>query len=269
DPSNDVCPDYTSDDFANMRAAMAAGGMTEERVLEVMRQSWRADHDRRLAAWNAQVQEDLQRAEEANQERREREEEQLAEARKVEEEEQRALEKKKPRLAKVVDGQAPPTQMCQHISEYAREKLAKYAMVELDYFTPKARQQAEAQARNSTLDAITVTQSDVGYTLTQGTAHKPLKGIRRDADLPYTEMLIAWPAFIIEIGNLPTWDKKHVAQYGQFFLHIMGLEDCQDHIGQLAIMRYIEEIRLDWHESIIAKNVSDTAFDISKWRQDR
>ena len=34
-------------------------------------------------------------------------------------------------------------------------------------------------------------------------------------------------------------------------------------------MLYLDEIRNDWHEAIIARSIEDTTFDISAWSQKR
>ena len=214
DPSGDVCPNYDSADYDAVRNAMTINGaMTAEQATAILRAGWQAGHDRELAAWQAHLQEAL--LNEAEEERRRREEEALAqdEDRRKKDDEQKALDKKKPKLAKVIEGAPPLANMRQRVSEFAREKLAKYAYVELDYFTAKARENAETQARASSSDLMVLTQSESGYSITQGSAQRPLKGIRRDVDLPFAEMLVAWPVFLKEIDKTQTWEKAHVMQY--------------------------------------------------------
>lgn len=270
DPTGDVCPDYESADYEAVRNAMTANGaMTAEQAAAALRAGWQAGHDRDVVAWQARQEEVRQRDEEREQHRRDAEEEAQAEAQRARTEEQKALDKKKPRLATVVAGAAPPAAMRQRVSEFAREKLAKYAYVELDYFTAKARASAEAQARASSSELMVLTPSDSGYSITQGSAQRPLKDIRKDADLPFSEMTTAWPVFLKELSKLPTWEKAHVDQYYDFFIAVNSHEDAQDALGQKALMLYLDEIRADWHDTIIAKRVEDTAFDISIWSQDR
>ena len=270
DPTNDRCPDYGSADYDMVRTAMTANGaMTEEQASAALRAGWQAGHDREVAAWRARLEE--AQLNEAEDERRRRDEEEAAneEERRKREEEQKALDKKKLKLAKVTVGTPPTDNMRQRVSDFAREKLAKYAYIELDYFSAKARESAEAQARASSSDLMILTQSEAGYSITQGSAQRPLKGIRRDADLPFADMLVAWPVFLKEIDKTRTWEKAHVVQYYNLFTALSGHEDAQDPLGQRALMLYLDEIRNDWHDSIIAKSVDDTVFDISAWSDRR
>ncbi|TFY68111.1 hypothetical protein EVJ58_g1198 [Rhodofomes roseus] len=265
DPSGELCPDYASAVFAAIRQAMTANGaMSEEQATQVLRDGWQEHHNAQVQAWQAQSAEDRRLAQEEEQRRRDDEEARLAEERRVAAEEQKTLDKKKPKLATVDPLRRPPTQIRQRVAEYAREKLTKLAYVELDYFTARTRQLAESQAKSTTNETFTLVSGDAGLSLTPASSLKAIKGIRRDADLPYEDMLTAWPVFVQEITDLKTvWPPQLVQQYIHFFLHLIGHPDSQDPIGQLALMRYIEEVRTDWHEKIIAKNVSDETYNIS------
>ncbi|KAH9838638.1 uncharacterized protein C8Q71DRAFT_832891 [Rhodofomes roseus] len=264
DPSGERCPDYELVAFAAIRQAMTANGnMNDEQAVQALRESWQTHHNAQIQAWQVQSLEDRRLAEEEEQRAREEEEALRAEEQRAAAEEQKTLDKKKPKLATVDPSRRPPTQLRQRVAEYAREKLMKLAYVELDYFTAKTRQLAESQAKSVVNKTYTLVSGDTGLSLTPASSLKAIKGVRRDADLPFEEMTTAWPVFIQEITDLPEiWPQPIVQQYLRFFLQIVGHQDSQDPIGQPALMRYMEEVRTDWHEKIIARNVSDQTYNI-------
>ncbi|KAH9926230.1 uncharacterized protein B0H18DRAFT_1007080 [Fomitopsis serialis] len=266
DPTKEVCPNYALAPFAAIRQAMTAGGaMTEEQAVQTLRDGWQEHHAQHLQAWHDQCREDQRREDEEAQRRRNEDEARLAEVRREAAEEQKALDKKKPKLATVDPSRGPPTQLRQRVPDYAREKLAKLAFVELDYFTAHSRQVAETQTRSTLDEAYTIVRNDAGLSLASVSSQRAMKGIRRDASLPFREMVIAWPVFIQTITDLPAWPRPLVKAYMDFFLEIVGHRDSQNEIGQEALMLYIEEVRMDWHEKIIAKNVTDATYDISEF----
>ncbi|KAH9836925.1 uncharacterized protein C8Q71DRAFT_906996 [Rhodofomes roseus] len=264
DPTGERCPNYELAAFAVIRQAMTANGvMTDEQAVQALRDGWHVHHDAQMQAWQAQSVEDRRVAEEEEQRTREEEEARRAEEQRAAAEEQKTLDKKKLKLATVDPSRRPPTQLRQRVADYAREKLMKLAYVELDYFTAKTRQLAESQAKSVVNETYTLVSGDTGLSLTPASSLKAIKGVRRDADLPFEEMTTAWPVFIQEITDLPEiWPQAIVQQYLRFFLQIVGHQDSQDPIGQPALMRYMEEVRSDWHEKIIAKNVSDQTYNI-------
>ena len=65
------------------------------------------------------------------------------------------------------------------------------------------------------------------------------------------------------------WEKAHIVQYYNLFTTLSGHEDTQDPLGQHTLMLYLDKIRNDWHDSIIAKSIDNTVFDISTWSDRR
>ncbi|TFY58125.1 hypothetical protein EVJ58_g6607 [Rhodofomes roseus] len=244
DPSGEVCPDYLGPAYAAIRQRMAAnGGMTEAEVAQALKEGWQTEHEQRLEGWQLQVQADFAEAEAERGRQREEADAKLAEERRVREEEKQALEKKKPKLARMVPNMPPQNILQDRISDFAREKLAKLGYIEIDYFTAHSKEEATRHARTVADDAIM---------LVKGGRRRQLQfrpgGHGQDAEA--------------ELNTLPLWPREWRDQYAAFFLAIASHKDSQDPVGQGALMLYVDRVRREWHRRAIAKDVDDTVFDI-------
>ncbi|TFY64624.1 hypothetical protein EVJ58_g2509 [Rhodofomes roseus] len=264
DPSGEVCPDYLGPAYAVIRQRMAANGeMTEAEVAQALKEGWQTEHEQRLEGWQLQVQADLAEAEAERGRQREEADAKLAEERRIREEEKQALEKKKPKLARMVPNMPPQNILQDRISEYAREKLAKLGYIEIDYFTAHSKEEATRHARTVADDAIMLVKGGDGdnFSFVPAATGKTQK-VRADADLPFGEFVLAWPSFLAELNTLPLWPREWRDQYAAFFLAIASHKDSQDPVGQGALMLYVDRVRREWHRRAIAKDVDDTVFDI-------
>ncbi|TFY55057.1 hypothetical protein EVJ58_g8487, partial [Rhodofomes roseus] len=262
DPTKEVCPDFASVAFAAIRLLLVQAGKTQEEAERTLREGWEADHANRVNVWQAQVQADLAQAEAEQQRLRDAEHAQREEEQRAAEEERKAMDKKKPKLARIAEDMAPPDVLRDHVSEYARDKLAKFAFVELDYFTADVKREASTHTKSAFDDTFTIVQSDSGINLAPASAYKAQK-VRADANLPFAEFVLTWPSLVAELESIPAWPKAYVDQYSFFFLSIVTHRDNQDPVAQQALMLYVDEVRHEWHNRLLAKSPDDVVFNIS------
>ncbi|EFI28266.1 hypothetical protein CC1G_14290 [Coprinopsis cinerea okayama7 len=150
DPTNDVCPDFEQEEFEEIREALkrvggeGGGELTEEQVIEKLRQAWQSRHDRAVQQWQEQVQadeEEERRREAEEEEERRLEEERRRREEEEEEEERRNVEAggrkttKKPIIFDANRGIGDT--ITNRPASYALNKLKNRAYVQLDYFTKR------------------------------------------------------------------------------------------------------------------------------------
>lgn len=71
DPTGDTKPDFLSDNWEGLRNMMIEEGRTIEKVVEILKRGWKAQHEKNLVAWNEQLE---QRQRDMEEERNEEEE---------------------------------------------------------------------------------------------------------------------------------------------------------------------------------------------------
>ncbi|KAG2050817.1 hypothetical protein BDR06DRAFT_959782, partial [Suillus hirtellus] len=58
DPNFNTCPDYTSANFANMRAQLINENINEEQAIQLLRNIWLANNEADKALWQQQLADD-------------------------------------------------------------------------------------------------------------------------------------------------------------------------------------------------------------------
>ena len=83
DPTNETCPSFQGQGWDFLRQAVVATHqgdipLTDEQVLQRIKDAWQLDHDTRVDAWNRQLEQDQADLEELERQTREEEEAQRA-----------------------------------------------------------------------------------------------------------------------------------------------------------------------------------------------
>ena len=68
-PTEDVLPDFLSDDWEAVRDAIVLGGKSVEEAAEILKQGWQTRHDKDVQAWDEYL-EQRRRDQDAEEERR-------------------------------------------------------------------------------------------------------------------------------------------------------------------------------------------------------
>ncbi|KAF8838958.1 hypothetical protein BDN67DRAFT_1012672 [Paxillus ammoniavirescens] len=151
DPSNKVCPDFTSDFYRPIREALLANAKNKQQVLDNLVQMWTAEHIQRVAAWTERQHLEALLADEA-------EEVCLAQVREAQrladdetERERIELEKKKPKMNDFDDEVEVGNVIIPRPSQYTILKLKNFEFIELWYFSPEGCRDA-AKSSSSTME---------------------------------------------------------------------------------------------------------------------
>ncbi|TFK18191.1 hypothetical protein FA15DRAFT_578493, partial [Coprinopsis marcescibilis] len=139
DPTGDVCPAFEQPEFQAVRDSMKPNPpgepRSEEEVLRMLRDSWKAGHDKRVEDWNMQVQRDREERERLEREQEQQDEEQAerpeGEGQKIEED-----NGKKTKKVYFDENIAIGDTITDRPASYALNKLKLIEYIELFYFTP-------------------------------------------------------------------------------------------------------------------------------------
>ncbi|KZT66820.1 hypothetical protein DAEQUDRAFT_767647 [Daedalea quercina L-15889] len=159
DPSDEACPDFAGTAYVPARQLMAQVGISVDDMVKAMRDGWQVEHDQKMLAWQ-QEQADQDTTEGECQCKKAEADARLAEEKCLREEEQRAMDKKKPKLTRMVANQAPPEVIQGRISEYARDKLSKLGFVEMNYFTAKVKKEVSLYMKTVADDTMVMVRED-------------------------------------------------------------------------------------------------------------
>ncbi|KAJ7160663.1 hypothetical protein C8R43DRAFT_881441 [Mycena crocata] len=249
DPNTFSCPDYASDDFADLRTDI---GPDDQSAITKLTESWTKANDKQKAAWRRQVDAD-EAAEKAEEELRLRTAAEAEEAiAKLAEEERLEAEKKKPKLGDFDANSAPPSFVEARISPFAQKKLEKREYCLLWPFTPQGLAEAATTALSSSDDISSVKLSQNAenqLTVQTGPSATAHKNMVRDDQLSWRNFSLGSNRYIKEIIRAK-WPKAHVDALTQFFylLETHSLRE-QEH-GEQILMIYADRFRLEFFQTL-------------------
>ncbi|KAJ7760660.1 hypothetical protein DFH07DRAFT_740692 [Mycena maculata] len=220
DPSNDICPDFGSEDYVDIRKDL---GSDDQATIAKLTASWTKGHDKKKSLWAAQVTAD-EAAEEARQTQAA---EDAAEAAKAAEKERLEEEAKKPKLGDFNEESIAPTTIEARISPYAERKLERKEYCLLYPFTPRDNQ----------------------LTVQTGPSSMTHKSMVRDDQLTWREFDLGKARFLMEIMRYK-WEKKHLDALSKFFYLICNHPLRFQPHGEATLLTYAECTRFSWHQSL-------------------
>ena len=140
DPTNETCPSFQGQGWDFLRQAVVATHqgdipLTDEQVLQRIKDAWQLDHEARVDAWNRQLEQDQADLEELERQTREEEEAQRTRIEREAEEQRREAERKKPKLNPFDPNRRVSSWIEPRPAAYAINKINSLEYVELDYFT--------------------------------------------------------------------------------------------------------------------------------------
>jgi hypothetical protein len=189
DPTRTICPSFQDPEWEFLRETMITAHqgdqpLTAEEAAEQMKEAWTRENQRKVAAWNIQLEQD--RAEQDEQDRAAREDEEARRAlREGEAEEQRReAERKRPKLNNFDPDRLVSKWIEPRPAPYAITKLDSLEHVELDYFTIRGCQEAAVDVdRSISLDTLTLSQVGDTIAMRPLASLRPSKNIRSDEEL--------------------------------------------------------------------------------------
>ena len=252
DPTKETCPSFEGEGWDFLRQAVVATHqgdvpLTNEQVLQRIKDAWQLEHETRVAAWNRQLEQDQADLEELERQTREEEEAQRARLEREAEEQRREAERKKPKLNPFDPNRRVSSWIEPRPAAYAINKINSLEYVELDYFTVRGCTEAASDPNRSiSLDTYAFTRLEDAIALRPMAAQRPSKNIREDHELAWDEMLEAKNTMLHHIAKSGVWPKPHAESLAAFFVNLeLHPRRLQSH-GRKALLLYQSKVRQEW-----------------------
>ncbi|KAJ7079874.1 hypothetical protein C8R43DRAFT_910064 [Mycena crocata] len=236
DPNNNICPDFTSDAYAELRTSINADD--DAAAVTKLADGWKKDNEKQKELWNVQVQAD-EAVERAAESQRQQE---AAEAAKLIEQERLEEEKKKPKLGAFDGNSLPPAVLESRISFFAQKKMKDKQYCYLYPFTSRGL----AETANKTVSSSDTDPTSLTLTAGPGTSHK---GMVADQDLPWREFSLGNARYIVE-ATKAGWEPNHVKALQQFFWGIETHSKRTHVMGEKILLIYADLVRAEWFRTL-------------------
>ena len=239
--------------------------LTAEDAAQQMKDTWARENQRKIAAWNIQLEQDRAEQEEQDRAAHEEEDAQHALREREAEEQRREAERKKPKLNRFDPNRLVSKWIKPRPASYATTKLDNLEYVELDYFTMRGCNEAAVDASKSiSLDTLTLSQVGDTIAMRPLASLRPSKHVRSDEELSWEEMLDAKNTMLHFMGKSGNWPAAHAELIAAFFLNLEWHPRRLQTNGKKALMVYQSRVRREWFTAL--KN--DEGFNIELIQED-
>ena len=237
DPTADEEPDFKDESWEGARTAIIGGGKTAEEAVEILRQCWRAKHDRDVTSWTGHLRQERKVGQVA------REKPMTAAAPTTE----------PPERSNPPDWVNLPTPNVLDIrpARHILKRLGKKEFVELWHFTAEGCKDAATIDLATPNDTFGSVGTNSCLALQTIRATKTSHRVIRDENLSYVQFTEARTRMI---GWLKTcgWSEHETSQLVSFYISLDVHPIRARPYGLDAIMRYQERVRRDWTANLKA-----------------
>lgn len=246
-PSTEACPDFTTAIWQTTRAALTAATQQDDAaVAEALTANWEQDRTNRQQVWDEQR--------EAMRVQQEADDTAAAEIQRTQNEVRQALlieeariaDSKKPKLSSFNPDRMVGSSIEMPPAVFAIRKLERFEFVELWYFTPEGRLEAQTNSFASTQDAFALTNVDDMLALKSVSSMRSSKAVVKDQDLSWDQMFRA-KAMMLGQMTLAGWSADHVKSLALMFYNLENHEQRERPNGKQIIQTYAARVRRDWH----------------------
>ncbi|KAJ7917067.1 hypothetical protein B0H13DRAFT_1608656 [Mycena leptocephala] len=253
DPSLEVCPDYLSDTYRDIRIALTTADSTldSDAAAKRLADAWIADRNLRNTAWDAQVQDDADQVARAEAEKEAEEEAARAASEAEAEAERKEAAKKKPKFP-AFDKSAPAPDFLQpRPSNFAKHKVAALEYVELWYFTVEGCNDTDTIRTGAAAeDAFGLVQSDNLLELKPMSAYKASKRLVRDEDLTWSQMTVGATGLLKEL-EAAGWPVDYRSAFASYFYALNSHPyRLRGPAGEAVLLIYQGRVRRSFHDHI-------------------
>ncbi|KAF8137034.1 hypothetical protein EV363DRAFT_1445946 [Boletus edulis] len=244
DPNLEVRPDFAAAPYQVVQEALVNAIVeNDEQAIAHLADAWDADHDQRIADWNA--------AREAqNQEGRPGQPQQPPNApnalENVNNDEAGTdvvdSEKKKPKISDFNAERPPPSVIIPRPPQYAIQKISTFEYIELWYFSTEGCNEASHNQRSHADDTFGITAVHDLLTLRPVASVKASHNACADCDLSFSQFLQAKNNFLHHIKQV-SWPDKHVDALAEFFWNLDNHPMRLNENGETIILLYASRVR--------------------------
>ena len=256
DPTQAVCPSFEGAEWDLVRQALIDAHpdnqpLTAEEAIQHMKDAWGRGNDLKVAAWNAQLEQD--RVEREEQDRLANEEEATRRARRdrEDEEQRQEAEKKKLKLNSFDEELAVDEWIEPRPASYALNKINNLEYVELDYFTVKGCREAAADSSGAVShDTLTFTQLEDTIAIRPLASLRPSRNIRNDEELSWGEMFEAKNNMLHFMAKSGVWQDEHAKSLAAFYVNLELHPRKRQDDGRQALILYQSRVRREWFDAL-------------------
>ena len=256
DPTRAVCPNFEHAEWEFCRQPMIEAHMgdhplTLEDAAQRMKDAWTRVNDLKVAAWNAQREQDREEQEDRDRLAQDEEDARRNQQQREAEEQHREIEKKKPKIGDFDEDREAGEWIEPRPAQYALNKINNLEYVELDYFTIKGCREATADTNKSiSQDTLAFTQVEGNIAICPLAAIRPSKHIRNDHDLSWEEMMDAKNTMLNYMALSGVWPDAHAKSVAYLF-YALDTHPRKAHAnGKQALITYQSRVRRDWFDAL-------------------
>ncbi len=270
DPTWAVCLSFESDEWEFLRQSMieahlGAIPLTHEGATQRLKETWTRENNTKIAAWNAQLEQDQVEQEERDRLTQEEEDAHQVQREKEAEEQCKEVEKKKPKMNTFDPDRLIPTWIEPRPAPYAINKINSLEYIKLDYFTVKGCREANADTSKSiSQDTLTFTQLEDTIVIHPLAALRPSRTIRNNEDLSWEEMLQAKNTMLHFMAKSAVWPTANAESLAAFFVALELHPRVLQINGKKALLLYQSQARREWFDAL----KRDEGFDIERIGED-
>jgi hypothetical protein len=255
DPTRAICPDFEGAEWDFLRQPMidADGGdhpLTADEATQRMKGAWARENERKIAAWNAQLEQDQAEQDEQDRLAQAEEDARSAQRDKEAEEQRREAEKKKPKMNAFDPHRRVNKSIEPRPAPYALNKVNNLEYIELDYFTTRGCREAFADTNKSiSHDTLAFTQLEDTIAIRPLAALRPSKHVRNDEDLSWEEMMDAKNTMLHFMAQSGVWPVAHAESLAAFYVALDLHPRKLQMNGKQALMLYQSRVRREWFDA--------------------
>ncbi|EPQ50081.1 hypothetical protein GLOTRDRAFT_25457, partial [Gloeophyllum trabeum ATCC 11539] len=232
DPSLQVCPDFSSDDYAAIRTAAARDrNVSDADIARELTEAWTARNDAAKAAWAAQQEADHPQGGNPDNPP------------------SLATDRKKPALAPFDPDLAAPDHLRPRPSAFAIHKLENFEYVELWYFTQDRCLDALSSSHSTGDHTFGLASEEDVLALRPIAAYKPSKAVVADDKLSWRQMEMGFSSMLTEM-EATQWSEAHRTALANFYWNLTNHPYRTRPYGETALITYQARVRRHWHDSL-------------------
>ncbi|KAH7917947.1 hypothetical protein BV22DRAFT_1042090 [Leucogyrophana mollusca] len=250
DPNFEVCPDFASAVYDNLRNTLAgATQQTQEQVIALLTDTWTEDHNQRIAAWDQQREAEAQAAAEANRVQRELDEQARLRQEQETENERREAKKKKPKINDFDENASISDVITLRPAQYALQKIAAFEFVEMWYFSPDGCADAARNTKTSAEEAFGLTKLDDHVALRPLASFRASRNVLDDHEIPFAQLLQAKNTYLVHLQKAG-WPDKHVNSIATLYWNIENHPYRTRPHRERVLSLYASRARREWHDEL-------------------
>ncbi len=256
DPTQATCPSFESAEWSFLRQSMVEAHQgvppfTDEDATQQLKETWARENGSKIAAWNAQLDQDRAEQDKLDRMAREQEDVQQAQREREAEEQCKEAERKKPKLNAYNTDRDVPNWIEPRLATYAINKINNLEYIELDYFTTRGCREASADTGKSiSQDTLAFTQLEGSIAIRPLASLRPSRNIRNDEELSWEEMMEVKNTMLHFMVKSTVWPMAHAESLAAFFVALELHPRQKQTNGKRALLLYQSRVRREWFDAL-------------------